>query len=89
MSRSRLSAFLLSLSRSAGIAGKVKFVGFDGNDAILKGVEDKVIDAVCLQDPFNMGYLAVKHSVAHLKGEPVERIVDIAGRIRVQTEIVV
>ena len=62
--------------KAANIAGRVKFVGFDGNDAIIKGVEDRVIHAVCLQDPFNMGYLAVKHSVAHLKGESVDRLVD-------------
>ncbi|MEO1844825.1 MAG: substrate-binding domain-containing protein [Akkermansiaceae bacterium] len=67
---------MMAAMKAAKIAGKVKFVGFDGNDAIIKGVEEGVIDAVCLQDPFNMGYLAVKHSVAHLKGEKVERIVD-------------
>lgn len=67
---------MMAAMKDAGIAGKVKFVGFDGNDAILKGVEDKVIHAVCLQDPFNMGYLAVKHAVAHLKGEPVDKVVD-------------
>ncbi|MFT6181993.1 MAG: ribose transport system substrate-binding protein [Paracoccaceae bacterium] len=67
---------MLAAMKGAGIAGKVKFVGFDVNDALLAGVEEKVIHALALQDPFNMGYLAVKHSVAHLKGEKVERIVD-------------
>ena len=67
---------MMAAMKAAGIAGKVKFVGFDGNDSIIKGVEEGVIHAVCLQDPFNMGYLGVKHSVAHLKGEKVERIVD-------------
>jgi ribose transport system substrate-binding protein len=67
---------MMAAMKGAGIAGKVKFVGFDVNDALLAGIEEKVIDALALQDPFNMGYLAVKHSVAHLKGEKVERIVD-------------
>ncbi|NIP98119.1 MAG: substrate-binding domain-containing protein, partial [Akkermansiaceae bacterium] len=67
---------MMAAMKAAGIAGKVKFVGFDGNDAIIKGVEEGVIHAVCLQDPFNMGYLAVKHAVAHLEGTEVERIVD-------------
>ena len=44
-------------------------------------MEDGIIHAVCLQDPFNMGYLAVKHCVAHLKGEKVERIVDTGSLI--------
>ena len=67
---------MMAAMKGAGIAGKVKFVGFDVNDALLAGVEKKVIHALALQDPFNMGYLAVKHSVAHLKGEKVERLVD-------------
>jgi ribose transport system substrate-binding protein len=67
---------MMSALRSAGLAGKVKFVGFDNNEALLSGVKEGVIDALALQDPFNMGYLAVKHSVAHLKGETVEKKVD-------------
>lgn len=67
---------MMAAMKAAGIAGKVKFVGFDGNDAIIAGVQEGVIDAVCLQDPFNMGYLAVKHAVAHLDGDEVERVVD-------------
>ena len=67
---------MMAAMKSAGIAGKVKFVGFDVNPALVAGVEEKVIHALALQDPFNMGYLAVKHSVAHIKGEKVERIVD-------------
>lgn len=67
---------MMSALRSADLAGKVKFVGFDNNEALLTGVKEGVIDALALQDPFNMGYLAVKHSVAHLKGETVEKKVD-------------
>jgi ribose transport system substrate-binding protein len=67
---------MMAAMKSAGIAGKVRFVGFDVNDALLAGVKDGVIHALALQDPFNMGNLAVKHSVALLKGEKVERLVD-------------
>ncbi|MFT5857733.1 MAG: ribose transport system substrate-binding protein [Verrucomicrobiales bacterium] len=54
----------------------MKFVGFDVNPALIGGVEDGTIHALALQDPFNMGYLAVKHCVSHLKGENPERLVD-------------
>ena len=67
---------MMAAMKSAGIAGEVKFVGFDNNDALVKGIEDGVIHALALQDPFNMGYLAVKHAVAHLKGEKVDGVVD-------------
>ena len=67
---------MMSALKSAGIAGKVKFVGFDNNDALIEGIQEDIIHALALQDPFNMGYLAVKHSVAHLKGENVDKRVD-------------
>ncbi len=48
----------------------------DVNPAPVAGVEDGTIHALALQDPFDMGYLAVKHSVAHPEGKRAERIVD-------------
>ena len=62
---------MLRALKSAGLAGKVKFVGFDNNEELVNGIKAKHIHALALQDPFNMGYLAVKHSVAHLDGEEV------------------
>ena len=67
---------MMSALKSAGLAGKVMFVGFDNNDALLEGIKEDIIHALALHDPFNMGYLAVKHSVAHLKGEKVDKQVD-------------
>lgn len=72
---------MMAALKNAGLAGKVKFVGFDGNENIIKGIEEGTLDAVCLQDPFNMGYLAVKHAVALLKDEKVEKIVDTGSMI--------
>ena len=67
---------MITAVKGAGIAGKVKFVGFDANPALLAGVEDGTVHALALQDPFNMGYLSVKHAVALLKGKEPERHVD-------------
>ncbi|NCF85951.1 MAG: substrate-binding domain-containing protein [Verrucomicrobiaceae bacterium] len=72
---------MMNALETAGLAGKVKFVGFDNNDTLVSGIESKVIDALALQDPFNMGYLAVKHAVAHLKGETVDKVVDTGSLI--------
>jgi ribose transport system substrate-binding protein len=60
---------LLALEKSK-LAGKVRFVGFDASDKLVKAVEAQAIDALVLQDPFKMGYLAVKTLVEHLKGKP-------------------
>ena len=57
-------------------AGKVKFVGFDASDNLIKGLADGHIDALIIQDPVKMGYLAVKTLVAHIKGEKVEKRID-------------
>jgi ribose transport system substrate-binding protein len=57
-------------------AGKVKFIGFDASDTLVKGLSDGHIDGLVVQDPVKMGYLGVKTVVAHLKGEPVETRID-------------
>jgi ribose transport system substrate-binding protein len=57
-------------------AGKVRFVGFDASDHLVKGLRSGHIDALVVQDPINMGYLGVKTLVAHIKGQPVEKRVD-------------
>jgi ribose transport system substrate-binding protein len=67
---------MLRVLEDSGWAGKVKFVGFDASDSLVKGLEAGHIDALVLQDPVKMGYLGVKTLVAHLKGSPVERRVD-------------
>jgi ribose transport system substrate-binding protein len=71
---------LLALQK-AGLAGKIKFVGFDSSSKLVKGLRDKQIDALVLQDPFNMGYLAVKTMVSHLRGQPIERRIDTGAKL--------
>jgi ribose transport system substrate-binding protein len=62
-------------------AGKVKFVGFDASDTLVKGLADGYLDGLVLQDPVNMGYLGVKTMAAHLRGEKVEPRVDTGVRL--------
>ncbi len=57
-------------------AGKVKFIGFDASDTLVKGLSEGHIDGLVVQDPVKMGYLGVKTLVSHLKGEPVEKRID-------------
>jgi ribose transport system substrate-binding protein len=63
---------LLQSLENEQLAGKVRFVAFDSDPRILKGLKDKTVDGVILQNPVRMGYLAVKTLVAHLSGEKVE-----------------
>jgi ribose transport system substrate-binding protein len=66
---------LLALEK-AGLAGKVRFIGFDSSTKLIEGVKAGTIDGLVLQNPFNMGYLAVKTLTAHLKKEKVEARID-------------
>lgn len=67
---------LLAL-RDMGLGGgKVKFVGFDASTATLDALHKNDLQAIVVQNPFNMGYLGVKTVIASLKGETVEAVID-------------
>jgi len=66
---------LLALQK-AELAGKVHFIGFDSSDKLMSAVSAGQIDALVLQDPMKMGYLAVKTLAAHLKKEAVPARID-------------
>jgi ribose transport system substrate-binding protein len=72
---------MLRVLQDNGWAGKVKFVGFDASDNLVKSLADGLIDGLVVQDPMNMGYLGVKAVVAYIKGERVERRVDTGVRV--------
>jgi ribose transport system substrate-binding protein len=58
------------------LAGKVVFVGFDSSPKLVQGLRDGHIQGLVIQNPAKMGYLGVKTIVAHLRGEPVEKVID-------------
>ena len=57
-------------------AGKVKFVGFDSSDKLVDGLKSKEIDALVVQDPYNMGYQSVKTIVNAINKKPIEKRID-------------
>lgn len=71
---------LLALEKS-GLAGKVKFVGFDASDKLVDGLNAGKIDGLVLQNPFRMGELAVQTITKHLKGEKVDKRIDTGARV--------
>ncbi len=73
---SRRRSAMLRVLEENGWAGKVRFVGFDASDNLVKGLSDGHIDGLVVQDPVKMGYLGVKTLVAHIKGQPVEKRID-------------
>ena len=71
---------LLAL-RKAKLAGKVHLIGFDASEKLIAGLEDASIDALVVQDPFKIGYLAVKTMADKLRGKPVEKRIDTGARL--------
>ena len=51
----------------------VVLIGFDPNERMVGALAAGEMKGIVLQDPVQMGYLAVKNMVAHLKGEEVAR----------------
>ncbi len=66
---------LLAL-RQLGLAGKVRFVGFDASPPLVEALKSGEIDALVVQDPRKMGSLAVKTLVAAIRGEKVGASID-------------
>jgi len=67
---------MLRALEDAGLAGKIRFVGFDSSDKLARALRDGEIDALVLQNPFNIGYLSVKTLVQYIRGDKVERRID-------------
>lgn len=72
---SSATGMLLAL-RDAGLAGQVRFVGFDSSETLNAGLKAGDIDGLVVQHPLNMGYLGVKTLVAALRGESVPARID-------------
>jgi len=64
-----------------GINKKVKVVGFDNTQRLVDWLKSGDIHGLVLQDPLNMGYLAVKAAVAAAQGKPVEKRNDMAPKL--------
>jgi ribose transport system substrate-binding protein len=77
---------LLAL-RKVSLIGKVRFVGFDASEKLVNGLREGAIDALVIQNPFNMGYLAVKTMTEHLQGHPVDKRIDTGASLVTQANL--
>ncbi len=55
------------------LTSKVKFIAFDSSPRMIEGLANDTVHGVVLQDPVNMGYVAVKTMAAHLGGQEVPK----------------
>ena len=67
---------MLRVLHDNGWSRKVRFVGFDASPSLVSALRAGELDGLVVQDPVNMGYLAVKTMVAHIRGQHVDPVVD-------------
>ncbi len=67
--------------KSRGLSGKVKFVAFDSSDTMIEDLKGGTIDAMVVQDPFKMGFEAVKTLVDKLNGITPPKRIDLPARV--------
>ena len=63
------------------VADKIKLVGFDSDDKLIKLLSDGTIVALVVQDPYRMGYDGIKTALAASKGEKVDEKVDTGANL--------
>ena len=61
-----------------GMGGKVFVVGCDNSQRQIALLEQNIIQAIVIQRPFNMGYMAVQQAVRVAQGETPEDFVEVA-----------
>ena len=67
--------------KSRGMAGKIKYVAFDASEDLVADLKDGTISALVAQDPFRMGYQAVKILVDKLKGANPPKTIDLGATV--------
>lgn len=71
---------LLAL-RKVGIAGKIKLVGFDASEKLVAALRDGHAHALVVQDPFKIGYEAVRTMAEVIAGKPVLARIDTGATV--------
>ena len=53
--------------------GDIQFVGFDATDRLARSLVEGKLQALVVQDPFEIGYAGMKAMVDHLQRKPVQK----------------
>jgi len=73
--------------RSRDLAGKVKLVTFDFSQTHVEALRDGTVDVMLVQDPFRIGYEAVKSLAMKLSGQTPPRRLDLPVRLLVRSDL--
>jgi ribose transport system substrate-binding protein len=73
--------------KSRNLSGRVKFVSFDSSDTLIEDLKGGTIDAMVVQDPFKMGFEAVKTLVDKLNGATPPKRIDLPARVVTKADL--
>jgi ribose transport system substrate-binding protein len=73
--------------RSRGLAGKIKLVTFDFSQTHVEALKDGTVNVMLVQDPFRIGYEAVKSLAEKLNGRAPVRRLDLPVRLIVKSDL--
>lgn len=67
--------------KARGLAGKVKVVAFDSSDNLAEDLKSGAIQAMVVQDPYEIGYQAVKTLVDQLDGKTPPKRINLSAKV--------
>ncbi|MES1258587.1 MAG: substrate-binding domain-containing protein [Acidobacteriota bacterium] len=73
--------------KSRSLQGKLKFVGFDSSEGLVEDLNAGVIDALVVQDPFRMGYEAVRVVADKLSGKTPDKQIDLSAAVITKADL--
>jgi ribose transport system substrate-binding protein len=69
------------------MSGKLKLVTFDFSDEHVAALKDGTINVMLVQDPYRIGYEAVRSLVMKLNGQDPPRQMDLKARVIVREDL--
>lgn len=73
--------------KARGLTGKTKVVAFDASDNLVADMKLGSIQAMVVQDPFQMGYQTVKTLVDKLDGKSPPKRIDLSAKVIYATDL--
>ena len=64
-----------------GVGGKVKVITFDSPPEVIEMLQEGIVQATVIQNPYSNGYLAVQHAVETIEGIHVPERVDTGSKL--------
>lgn len=73
--------------KARGLSGKVKVVAFDSSEGLLEDMRGGTIQAIVVQDPYRIGYEAVRTLVNKLNGKTPAKRLDLSAQVILAADI--